>query len=376
MLTNYSPKKIGWPPYIYLIYLVFLFFQPFFDPEGGWQDFILIAALIVAFIPMYFWTGAQRTWRAFIGLAGICSLGFLAMFVNSGATVFFIYAAALAGVVARFKIALRILIAIMAVVLLATFVSPIPMPFRIWTFVPALVLVPMIGFLQIYESERERSRAKLELANEEIEHLATIAERERIARDLHDLLGHTLSVITLKSELASKLIDKDVLKAKAEMQEVERISRETLAEVRSAVSGYRQKGFMAELATAKLALESAGVSFAFKGMTDSLTVLQESTLSLVVREAVTNIIRHANASRCFIELKEDPEALELEISDNGVGMQRIMGNGLSGIHERVTLLGGRFELSAVQGTSLSIHLPKDEALKARASSLNMELEPS
>ncbi|MCA9838098.1 MAG: sensor histidine kinase [Trueperaceae bacterium] len=358
-IKTFSPRRIGWQPYIYLIYLVFLFFQPFFNPDSRWWEFPVIGVLILLFIPLYFWTGSQRGSRGLLGLAAICLLGILGMQVNSGSTVFFIYAAALAGVVSHFRRAVQLLVAVEALVLLTSFFSPIPMPYRIWAFAPAFILVPMIGFLNLFEVEKSRSNAKLRMAQEELEHLATIAERERIARDLHDLLGHTLSMITLKSELAAKLIDKHPDKAKAEMTEVERISRETLSEVRSAVTGFRQKGFMAELASAKLALESAGVSFAFKGDVSLLNALQESTLSLVLREAVTNVIRHSGATRCFAELSSDDKSVQLEISDNGKGFAGTKGNGLSGIEERIRLLGGELELSGMKGMRLKISFPKE-----------------
>src|SRR5690606_38964639 len=112
-----------------------------------------------------------------------------------------------------------------------------------------------------YQREREDHRAKLAMAQDEIERLATIAERERIARDLHDLLGHTLSTITLKSELAAKLVRNDPQSAAREMGDVERISRDALGQVRQAVRGYRSSGLEGEIANAKLALEAAGIDF-------------------------------------------------------------------------------------------------------------------
>ena len=375
-LRKYTPKHIGWQPYVYLIYLVFLFFQPFFNPDSPWWEFPVIALLIFFFIPIYFWTGSQRGTRGLLGLAAICLLGILGMTVNSGSTVFFIYAAALAGVISNFRRAVQLLIAIEALVILTSFFSPIPMPYRIWAFAPAFILVPMIGFLNLFEVEKERANAKLRMAQEELEHLATITERERIARDLHDLLGHTLSMITLKSELASKLIDKHPDKARLEMNEVERISRETLSEVRSAVTGYRQRGFLAELANAKLALESAGVSFAFKGDVGFLNALQESTLFLVLREAVTNVIRHSGASRCFAELSSDDKSVQLEISDNGKGFAGTKGNGLSGIEQRIRLLGGGLELSGIKGTQLNIRFPKETRMPDPRPSGQLGLEVS
>ena len=362
MRAALNPRKIGWEAYIFLVYLVFLVFQPIFDPERSWWDVGVIALLLAVFLPVYFWTFSQHGHerkKALWGVGVMALLGAVGMWFNSGASVFLIYAAAAAGSTQRPGRAVRVIAGILALAFVSAVFSPIPLAYRAWAYGPAFFFAPLIGFLNMYSAEKARSNARLRLAQDELEHLATIAERERIARDLHDLLGHTLSIITLKSELAGKLIDKDVTRAKQEMQEVERISRQSLSEVRAAVSGYRATGFTAELANAKLALEPAGVSFAFRGDPSVLTPLQESTLCLVLREAVTNIVRHAAATRCFVELVQENGDLRLEIADNGRGMSAAkMGNGLNGVSQRLQLLGGKLSLVSVRGTRLSIQLPK------------------
>ena len=359
MRAALSPRKIGWEPYFYLVYLVFLVFQPVFDPERSLWDIVVIVVMLAVFLPVYFWTFRQCGPKVLWGLAVMALLGAVGLWFNSGASVFLIYAAAAAGDTLRPGRATRIIFGILALAVVSAVVSPIPLPYRAWAYGPVFLFAPLIGFMNIYQAEKGRSNARLRLAQDELEHLATITERERIARDLHDLLGHTLSVITLKSELAGRLVDKDAGRAKQEIAEVERISRETLSEVRAAVSGYRASGFTAELAHAKLALEPAGVSFAFRGDPALLTPLQESTLCLVLREAVTNIVRHAAATRCFVELSQENGDLRLEIVDNGRGMSRsATGNGLRGMNERLHLLGGKLDVISLQGTRLSIRLPK------------------
>ena len=140
------------------------------------------------------------------------------------------------------------------------------------------------------------------MADEEIEHLAKVAERERIARDLHDLLGHTLSLITLKAELARKLVDRDPQRAKQEMLDVEQTSRAALADVREAISGYRGEGLAAELIRARKTLETAGISVDSDIAELPLTPAQETVLALALREAMTNVVRHAQARRCSVQL--------------------------------------------------------------------------
>jgi two-component system, NarL family, sensor histidine kinase DesK len=360
MLKAISPKQIGWEPYVHLVWLIFLLFPFFFDPNTTLQHWLWLIPLLLLFFPVYFWTwthsGKQQLW----GIAGLTLLALLFTPLNSGASGLCIYAAAATGFAVRPKIAFRILLGILAVLLLSALLSSVPFPFILYAYTPVFLMTAIIGGINIYQAEQERTNIKLQMASEEIEHLATIAERERIARDLHDLLGHTLSVIALKSELANKLLEQNPSKAKAEMLEVERISREALSEVRSAVTGYRSKGLTAEIAHAKLALESAGVSFAYQNTAAQLTPIQESTLCLVIREAVTNIIRHAKATRCAVTLTEDENELRLELADNGQGLRKEEGSGLSGMRERVQALGGTFNLENSSGVRLRVVLPKAE----------------
>ena len=292
------------------------------------------------------------------GIALMTLLGFGAMYVNSGAGVFFVFAATAGARFERPRHGFIAIASILAVMVVSFLLSPIPLAYRGLVYLPVIVVTPLVGSITILEAERYRSDAKLRLAQEDIEGLARIAERERIARDLHDLLGHTLSMITLKSELAGRLIDHDADAAKREITEIERVSRQALSEVRAAVTGYRSTGLMAEISSAKLALESAGVSFAFKGDITHLRPTEESILSLIVREAITNIVRHAKASRCFIELSHNEQATTLQISDNGVSIQgHTAGNGLNGIRKRVEQLGGSLTVVALQGTRLIITIP-------------------
>jgi two-component system sensor histidine kinase DesK len=206
---------------------------------------------------------------------------------------------------------------------------------------------------------------RLRKANEEIEHLAKVAERERIARDLHDVLGHTLSVITLKSELAGKLMERDPQRAAKEIGEVEQISRQALSEVRDAIRGYRSQGLAAELAQAKSTLETAGLTVQCDAATTlTLPAVQESVLSLAVREAVTNVVRHAQARTCRLRLEQQNGSCRLQIQDDGRGGFDAEGNGLRGMRERVEMLGGTLSRNTEAGTTLTITLPLRETPKA------------
>jgi len=222
----------------------------------------------------------------------------------------------------------------------------------------------MIGFFAVcasaanYHFAQKKSVARqLQLAHDQVEHLAKVAERERIARDLHDLLGHTLSVITLKAELARKLMDRDPERARQEMLEVEQTSRAALADVREAISGFRGDGLAAELARARKTLETAGITVHAEVGDLPLTAAQEAALALALREAITNVVRHAHAQQCTVRLARENNLCTLEIADNGKGDDGPEGNGLRGMRERLKALGGSLQRVTESGTRLVIRLP-------------------
>jgi two-component system sensor histidine kinase DesK len=230
-----------------------------------------------------------------------------------------------------------------------------------WQLFYSALFPVIIGGGNTFFAERNRMNRRLRKANDEIEHLAKVAERERIARDLHDVLGHTLSVITLKSELAGKLIDRDPQRAGKEIREVEEISRHALSEVRDAIRGYRSKGLVAELAQAKCTLETAGVAVSCDASTTmKLPAMQESVLTMAVREAVTNVVRHAQARTCSLRLEQRNGTCHLDIEDDGRGGFQSEGNGLRGMRERVEMLGGTLIRDSRSGTKLAITIPVKE----------------
>jgi two-component system sensor histidine kinase DesK len=213
------------------------------------------------------------------------------------------------------------------------------------------------GIGNLITALRLGANRRLNLAQEQIEHLAKLAERERIARDMHDVLGHTLSVVVLKSELAGKLLGADPERARREIGEVEQIARQALTEVREAIRGYRTDGIAAEIARARRTLEAAGVRLECQQQSLRLAPAHESVLSLVLREAVTNILRHAGATCCRLELTADGRATHLMLQDDGRGASDYSGNGLRGMRERVEALGGRLRIDARHGTCLTVEIP-------------------
>ena len=215
----------------------------------------------------------------------------------------------------------------------------------------------VIGALNLHWAEVWRSNARIRLAQGEIERLAKIAERERIARDLHDVLGHTLSVIALKSELASKLMERDPARAAQEIREVNEVARDALSQVRSAVTGYRASGLFAEFEAMRKAFHTAGVKLNLEAEPLKLPPAHENTLALVLREASTNVLRHAHARSCRVRLVHQDNVALLEIVADGLGGDAREGNGLLGMRERLAALGGSLVRDGRSGMRLEITLP-------------------
>ena len=361
--TRVAPKNIGWEPYLYLVFLGFMFFQPWFDPEFGRLDWLLTFVLVAVFLPIYLNNFASGDKQAFVGIWLIALLGVVGMFVNTGSSSFFIYAGAGAPhVVAKPRQAVVLIAGILGLMAVSFLFSSVPLSERLWAFLPALIFVPVNGAVNIFQAEKNRANAKLRVAHEEISRLAKIAERERIARDLHDLLGHTLSSITLKSDLASRLARTDPRRAEHEMREVAGVSRQALKEVREAVSGYRARTLAGELTRAREMLAAAGVRLEYFTEPLALPPLQEGALALALREAVTNVVRHAQASVCTVRVlhivTSVGDEVRLEVDDDGLGKCGSDGAGLAGMGERAEGLGGRLEVAGNRsGTRLRLSLP-------------------
>jgi two-component system sensor histidine kinase DesK len=219
---------------------------------------------------------------------------------------------------------------------------------------PDLFILPVMCVLTAFAMRGTRYlvmvNSELMEAREELARSAVAEERVRFARDLHDLLGHSLSLIALKSELAGRLAERDPARARAEMADVESAARRALAEVREAVSGYRQIGCALALAEARAALSAAGTTLRGPATVPALPGPVDAVLGWVVREATTNVLRHSGARTVTVELGEADREVTLTVTDDGRGPQGDdRGAGLAGLEERLTALGGRLEHSAAPG---------------------------
>jgi two-component system sensor histidine kinase DesK len=344
-------RYLGWTPYVWLVYLPTVFLQPALG-GGSSREWIFSVLATALFLPLYFRGYWARGKEAYLIIATIAAIGAVLVPTNPSGFVFFVYAAAFAGTRRPTRLAVQILGALTAILLAEALVFHLPL--FAWAWAP--IVVWMVGGVNAHYASVKTANKELQLARDEIEHLATVAERERIARDLHDLLGHTLSLITLKSSLASRVAERDPARAIAEIRDVERISREALSEVRAAVAGYREAGLARAVASAEQMLIAAGIEATVAIDAVQLSANEEGVLALAVREGTTNVVKHSRASRCSISLTREDDVRTLSISDNGAWRNAPYGSGLSGMRERVEAIGGGLSIERDSGTELVIEL--------------------
>ncbi len=342
----------GVMPYLWLVYVLAV-------PLSLWGghaparvvalELVVLAVFLVCYV-----IGYGRWGRAALAFAAVFTLlGVIASPSVGWATTYFVYAASFIAWGTSARDAYRILgvfVPFIGVVMWLEHVDP-------GSAIAGVVFTIIVGIACINAAQQKRDHGRLKQAYDQIEGLAKIAERERIARDLHDVLGHTLSLIALKSQLASKLADRDPQRAVAEIRDVELIARTSLDELREAVAGYRGAGIPDELAHARDVLTSAGLTVECEADDVRLAAAHESVLALAIREAVTNIVRHARASAVRLRVATTGDACRFEIQDDGVGGSAKEGLGLTGMRERVESHGGSLERTIDHGTRLVVTLP-------------------
>lgn len=344
-----------------LVYLIFVFL-----PLVWVRDDLPLAmgATLLAFavfLPLY-WKSYTFEGRAgLLAALAMAAIGFALTPWNPGGNTFLVYAFASLGFSQRWRVAVLVSLALNLAYAGWLWQLGMPMPFMI---APLLIGGAVLAGAILGRREMQRNE-RLALTQAEVDRLARLAERERIARDLHDLLGHTLSVIALKSELARKLAERDGSAAASHIGEVEQVARDALRQVREAVTGMRSAELANELVNARLAAVGAGLEFdAHVDPLPPLEAAQENALAMGLREAITNVLRHAHATRVVVELRRQGRAVQLEVQDDGRGCANGPGNGLSGMRERVGALGGQLSIDSAPGagTRLRLLLPLDVSM--------------
>ncbi|HEY4048696.1 MAG TPA: sensor histidine kinase [Acidobacteriaceae bacterium] len=341
--------------HLWLLFSLFFFAQPYV--LHSFRAWALALSAWLLFLLLYIGAHTQRGLKHTASLVCMLLLGICYLPINEGSIGIFIYFAAAAAAAVRSS---RLLALILSFQCFCVAFERFHFHLDPWILSTGILIPLIVGVTVFSEAQQRRSDARLRLAHEEIEHLAKRAERERIARDMHDVLGHTLSMIVLKSELAGRLIHGAPAKASKEIGDIERTARHALSEVRQAIGGYRAESLAAELERTQRTLSTAGLHLVCNADPLPLRPADETVLSLIVREAVTNIVRHANARECRLSIENQGDHALLVISDDGRGGVRQEGNGLRGMRERVEARGGKFMLSSENGTQLKILLPLEQ----------------
>lgn len=345
----------GWFAWLNLVWSMWIFLVPLTSPRGAfphWLGATLASYAVFLALFLYIQYGDGR--RILAAALAIGALGFAVTPWNPGAQGYLIYACAYLAFGLRARPALVAMAALLAAY--AAYWLALGFP---WLYLLNAVVVGLVvGVMNVHYIRRRQADAALKLSHDEVRRLAALAERERIGRDLHDLLGHTLSLVALKTELAGKLVERDPAAARRELDEVSRVAREALTQVRSAVTGIRAAGLGSELASARLLLETVDVALDYALAPVALPAEIETVLALTVREAVTNIQRHARARHAEITLSSTPREVRLCIADDGRGGAIVPGNGLSGMRERIEALGGTLRIDSTgAGTRLEACVP-------------------
>jgi two-component system, NarL family, sensor histidine kinase DesK len=339
-LNEHRPLFLALFPGVFLFFLVEAVVEAFSRDYSGWVQAGVIAC-VIAYAVLYIfalWQGLRISYAGRVLLIGLLTLFpvALAWMMDANDLTYLTYAIVAALMLLPAIIGFVYGLAATVAELVATNIAHGQPDFQsgVILIVLTVAMFAVRGFT--------RQSGELALARDEIRTLAVAEERARVARDLHDVLGHSLTTITLKAGLARRIMESstDVERALAEVHDVERLSRLALTEIRATVSGYRKVSLPAEIAGAKAALLAAGIDAELPQAVDDVPGDLQEPFGYVLREGVTNVIRHSGASRCQITLGQS----WIEIADNGAGTSTVDsngGNGLAGLRERLAKVGGR-----------------------------------
>lgn len=354
------PKQMGFFPYMWLVYLLFPIYH--LAQASGWKLVMgsgMLIVFIITYRQLYF---VQRTF-VFLACIQMVLIFLFALFYNPFMIFFGFFTASAIGFAPNKK-EFRVLLSLLAVMLgIFIFVNMNQISTTsLVNIVPMFILMLITPFGMRNFNQKKILRNQLNEANEQIKDLVKREERQRIARDLHDTLGHTLSLITLKSQLVEKLIVKNPERASAEAKEITQTSRTALKQLRELISDMRMITVEEELEQIKAILQAATIELEIKQETSasSLSPIEQNILGMCLREAVTNVVKHSKATRCTVSVLESQGELVLTVEDNGVGLadQNHDGNGIRGMKERIALIDGFVELGTINpGTLLIVKVP-------------------
>jgi len=367
------PLHWGSLPYLWLLYMIVPLYDLATDPQfTDEQRYLGYACLLLFTIPYRgkFHYAVGRAWMLHI-LAEILILAVMIAFISPTFLSLAFYPTAMFGYLSTRQ---RLLGATLTTLLFLMSVVVILYPISLDLYIKSDLVQYIISILlfpfgvHIYKGWRDMME-KLRAANAQIERLTQEAERQRIARDLHDTLGHALSMITLKSELAEKLARKDPERAAKEMREVQQTSRTVLSQVREMVSNMYRVSLEDELVHTQKLLEAAQISFQTWGdiTTVQVNAYTNTVLAMCLREAVNNVVKHSKARQCSFKIRQTATHTEMSIRDDGIGLKArnaeqggSSGHGLLGMRQRLELVGGTLDIQSgpEHGTEFIVIVPR------------------
>jgi two-component system, NarL family, sensor histidine kinase DesK len=378
--ANPGEQDLTWEPFLRLSYLLLLFAPlSWKQTPGEFRSWFYPTLLTLPVFLLLYRHDYRKRWRLTpLDLLPFAVLGYALTPVNPLGFTYLVYSAGFAPYVLP-GLLRPVLLSVALIIFHAVEIVLIHQPSIPITLVCSVLFITLSCVNSYFSVEVNRKNAALKLSHDEIRRLGAVAERERIGRDLHDLLGHTLSLIAIKSELAGKLLVRDPEEALGEIADVTRTARESLKQVRAAVAGMQPLSLQEELISATKLLESTGVKLTCCGDGAGLPTDTKAALAMIVREAVTNIHRHAGASRAWIEIttasgtdnpamadmtglphdRSGSGVVSLLVVDDGRGGATATGHGLAGIQARVGSLEGILQIESApgRGTALRVQLP-------------------
>ncbi|MGW1346232.1 sensor histidine kinase [Kribbella sp. NPDC002412] len=349
---NTRPGRWGWIAAAVWLFYLSSPLNAILDQQGATRVFglVTLALFALSYLGFFGWVrriglaGGLATWQRFAYLSAMLALT-LALIPSAGqkALTCCVYIAA----VAMMALEARAGVAVVLVLLVGAELSMRVVPD--WTTDNSYGFAIFLGALAVFGMRRAIQRS-MELAKtrQDMAELAVQEERNRFARDLHDILGHSLTVITVKAELAGRLIAANPERASAEVADVESLARAALADVRAAVAGYRELSLAGELVSARAALRAAEIRAELPTTVDEVPEENRELFAWVVREGVTNVVRHSGAKRCTIRLS----ANQIEVLDDGKGPTPgggASGHGLMGLRERADQAGASVQVGQAPG---------------------------
>lgn len=358
------PRNTGLSSYAWIIFCILPFY--FIFRSSSTIEIAIGIIMILLFFATYRLSFLSKGWPVYLSVSIEMTIS-IVMTLFFGYVYFSLFLAFYIGNIQNKAGFITLYVVHLVTTVVAVIIGLITQSELFFMQIPFIILsvigVILLPFNMYNRNKQEKLEGQLKDANKRISQLVVMEERQRIARDLHDTLGQKLSLIGLKSDLAGKLIDLKPDSAKKELRDINQTARTALKEVREMVSDMRGAKLDEEIKHIEQILDAAQIEYILEGdiTLKNVPLLVENVLSMSLKEAVTNVVKHSQATSCHIEVKQLAEELIISVSDNGVGIpaeaDSYKGNGLQGMRERLEFVNGRLEINSSDGTTLHILVP-------------------